>query len=75
LTLIPGVQRYDLKAWAEAEGITGGIEVKQVFYQSPPAVSQLYSPFIGSSVGGLGGVPAPVLLTHYYSNKVIEVAT
>lgn len=58
LTLIPGVQRYDLKAWAEAEGITGGIEVKQVFYQSPPAVSQLYSPFIGSSVGGLGGVPA-----------------
>jgi hypothetical protein len=58
LTLIPGVQRYDLKAWAESQGIVGGIEIKRVFYQPPPAVSQMYAPFLGTMAGGLGGVPA-----------------
>jgi|694.fasta_scaffold00057_109 hypothetical protein len=58
LTLIPGVQRYDLKAWAESQGIVGGIEIKRVFYQPPPAVSQMFAPFLGTMAGGLGGVPA-----------------
>ena len=58
LSLIPGVQRYDLKAWAESQGIVGGIEIKRVFYQAPPAVSQLFAPFLGTLAGGLGGVPA-----------------
>ena len=58
LTLTPGVQRYDLKAWAESQGIVGGIEIKRVFYQPPPAVSQMFAPFLGTMAGGLGGVPA-----------------
>jgi hypothetical protein len=60
LTLQPGVQDYDLAAWAEEQGITGGIEIKEVFYESPPAINQLYAPyFFGQSGGaGLGGVPA-----------------
>jgi hypothetical protein len=60
LSLIPGVQRYDLAAWAEEQGITGGIEIKNVWYQPPPAINQLYAPnFFGQSGGaGLGGVPA-----------------
>ena len=58
LTLTPGVQRYDLKAWAESQGIVGGIEIKRVFYQPPPAVSQMFAPFLGTLAGGLGGVPA-----------------
>jgi hypothetical protein len=58
LTLIPGQQTYDLTAWAEAEGIVGGIEIKNVWYQPPPAINQLYSPFMGTGPGGLGGVPA-----------------
>ena len=58
INLIPGIQRYDLKAWALAEGITGGIEIKRVFYQPPPAVSQMFAPFLGTMAGGLGGVPA-----------------
>ena len=57
LPLIPGQQRYDLAAWAEAEGIVGGIEIKNVYYQSPPAISQLYSPALLTGQGGLGGVP------------------
>ena len=59
LTLIPGVQRYDLADWAVSQSISGGIEIKNVFYQPPPAVSQMYAPMVGTGAGnGLGGVPA-----------------
>jgi len=58
LPLTAGQQRYDLKQWAIDEGITGGIEIKRVFYQPPPAINQLYSPMLGTGPGGLGGVPA-----------------
>jgi len=57
LSLIPGQQRYDLTKWAEDEGIVGGIEIKNVWYQAPPAVNQLYSPTLLAGQGGLGGVP------------------
>ena len=58
LLLNAGQQKYDLKQWAIDEGITGGIEIKRVFYQPPPAINQLYSPMLGTGPGGLGGVPA-----------------
>jgi hypothetical protein len=58
LTLVAGQQRYDLKQWAIDEGITGGIEIKRVYYEAPPAINQLYSPMLGTGPGGLGGVPA-----------------
>jgi hypothetical protein len=59
LDLIPGVQSYDLADWAISQSITGGIEIKEVFYESPPAISQLYSPYMSGQGGaGLGGVPA-----------------
>ena len=57
LTLIPGQQRYDLAAWADEEGIVGGIEIKNVWYQPPPAINQLYSTALMTGQGGLGGVP------------------
>jgi len=57
LPLIPGQQRYDLSKWAEDEGIVGGIEIKNVWYQPPPAINQLYSPTLLAGQGGLGGVP------------------
>jgi hypothetical protein len=57
LTLTPGKQRYDLKEWAEEQGIAGGIEIKNVWYQPPPAINQLYSPTLLAGQGGLGGVP------------------
>jgi hypothetical protein len=55
IPLIPGVQDYDLALWASSQNITGGIEIKNVFYQPPPAVNQLYNPI---AYGNLGGVPA-----------------
>jgi hypothetical protein len=57
LTLTPGVQDYDLSLWAKDQGIVGGIEIKNVFYQAPPAINQLYSTSLLTGQGGLGGVP------------------
>ena len=52
---IPGVQDYDLAEWAVSESITGGIEIKQVFFAPPPAVDELYAPYTALGAG-LGGV-------------------
>jgi hypothetical protein len=73
LELTPGVQDYDLSLWAVSQSITGGIEIKNVFYQAPPAVNQLYSPFLGTGPGGLGGVPAAGLygLSYGYTNYLM----
>lgn len=73
LTLVPGQQTYDLAAWALEQGISGGIEIKNVWYQPPPAVNQLYSPFLGTGPGGLGGVPAAGIygLGYGYTNYLM----
>ena len=74
LVLLPGVQDYDLAAWAEANGIVGGIEIKNVFYQPPPAISQMYAPMLGTGAGnGLGGVPAAGIygMGYGYSNYLM----
>ncbi|MFY7887206.1 MAG: hypothetical protein ACOVOV_20400, partial [Dolichospermum sp.] len=64
LALTPGVQTYDLADWAVSQSIVGGIEIKSVFYQSLPAVNQMYAPFGGFA--GLGGVPASGLYGGMY---------
>jgi hypothetical protein len=56
LALTPGQQTYDLKDWAVSQSISGGIEIKTVFYQDLPAINQMYAPFGGFA--GLGGLPA-----------------
>jgi hypothetical protein len=58
LALTPGVQEYDLAEWAASQSISGDIEIKNVFYQSIPAVNQMYAPYGLGAFGGLGGVPA-----------------
>jgi hypothetical protein len=58
LTLTPGIQEYDLTEWAVSQSISGSIEIKSVFYQSIPAVNQMYAPYGLGAFGGLGGVPA-----------------
>ena len=64
LALTASIQEYDLAAWATNNNITGGIEIKSVFYQNLPAVSQMYAPFGGFA--GLGGVPAAGLYGGMY---------
>jgi hypothetical protein len=69
LALTASIQQYDLKAWAIENNITGGIEIKNVFYQAPPAISQLYSPALLAGQGGLGGVPAAGLYGFGYGTS------
>lgn len=64
LTLVPGQQTYDMKEWAISQSISGGIEIKRVFYQDLPAINQMYAPFGGFA--GLGGVPAAGLYGGMY---------
>ena len=64
LTLTPGQQTYDMKNWAISQSISGGIEIKRVFYQDLPAINQMYAPFGGFA--GLGGVPAAGLYGGMY---------
>jgi len=74
LELYPGIQRYDLAAWAVSQSISGGIEIKNVFYQPPPAISQMYAPMVGTGAGnGLGGVPAAGVygMGYGYSNYLM----
>ena len=51
LNLQYGVQDYDLNAWATSESIEGRIEVKRIFYESPPAITRYFDPYAGTGVG------------------------
>jgi hypothetical protein len=55
-TTTASIQDYDFNTFALENNITGGIEIKRVFWQPPvPAVNQVYNLNLFS---GLGGVPA-----------------
>jgi len=51
IDVVEGQQSYDLKQWAIDEGITGGIEIKRLFYEAPPAISRYYDPYGGTGFG------------------------
>ena len=51
LDLTASIQEYDLDAWATAQGITGGIEIRKVFYEAPPAIMRYFDPYAGTGTG------------------------
>jgi hypothetical protein len=51
LSLKGGKQNYDLKQWAIDKGIEGGIEVRKIFYQAPPAIMRYFDPYAGTGTG------------------------
>jgi len=51
IALTPGVQNYDMKSWAEAQGIQGRIEIKRVFYEASPAITRYFDPYAGTGTG------------------------
>ena len=44
-------QNYDLNQWASDQGITGGIEIRKVFYEAPPAIQRFFDPYAGTGTG------------------------
>ena len=56
VVLTSSIQDYDLSQWATSQNITGGIEIKKVFYEGTPAINQLYSPWAGLGPGTTAAV-------------------
>jgi hypothetical protein len=54
--LTSSVQDYDLGQWAISNNVTGGIEIKKVFYEQIPAINELYSPWAGLGPGATSAV-------------------
>jgi hypothetical protein len=50
-TLKNHVQDYDVAADLRAQGITGSIEIKKIFYESPPAIVRYFDPYAGTGTG------------------------
>ncbi|MDA9112017.1 hypothetical protein N9J42_00890 [bacterium] len=44
-------QNYDLDAWAIEQGIEGGIEIRKIFYEAPPAIMRYFDPYAGTGTG------------------------
>ena len=51
LPISASVQEYDLDAWATNQNITGSIEIRRVFYESPPAILRYFDPYAGTGTG------------------------
>jgi hypothetical protein len=51
ITVNKNQQTYNLNEWADDQGITGGIEVRKVFYQAPPAILRYFDPYAGTGTG------------------------
>jgi len=51
LKLEPNKQNYDLTQWAIDNNIEGGIEIKRIYYEAPPAINRYFDPYVGSGTG------------------------
>ena len=52
-TLTEGVQDYNIETSLSSSGIdiTKGIEIKQIFYEAPPAIVRYFDPYAGTGTG------------------------
>ena len=51
LDLIADQQNYDLNQWAVDNNIEGGIEIRRIFYEAPPAIVRYFDPYAGTGTG------------------------
>jgi hypothetical protein len=51
LDLIGNQQDYDLNKWAVDNNIEGGIEIRRIFYEAPPAIVRYFDPYAGTGTG------------------------
>lgn len=55
VVLTGSIQDYDLEEWAASQSISGSdLEIKRIFYQSPPAIDRFYDPYGGTGTGMIG---------------------
>lgn len=51
IDVVQGTQNYDLGQWKTDNNITGSIEIRKIFYQSPPAILRYFDPYAGTGTG------------------------
>jgi len=51
IDLIPDQQNYDMNTWAISQSISGGIEIKRIYYEAPPAITRYFDPYAGTGTG------------------------
>jgi hypothetical protein len=54
IPLTPGKQEYDMNEWAISQSISGGIEIKRIYYEAPPAIMRYFDPYAGTGTGMMG---------------------
>ena len=76
-------QDYDLGKWATDQGITGSIELTRLFYESSPAVTRFFDPYVGTGFGtinmfdsfGFGGMSPAInflMMPLNYDMQIIQ---
>jgi hypothetical protein len=51
IRLQAGKQEYDMNQWAIDNGIQGRIEIKRIYYETPPAIMRYFDPYAGTGTG------------------------
>jgi hypothetical protein len=51
IDLFPDQQNYDMNAWAISQSISGGIEIRRIYYEAPPAITRYFDPYAGTGTG------------------------
>jgi hypothetical protein len=51
LDVVANQQDYDLDQWAIDNNIEGGIEIRRIFYEAPPAILRYFDPYAGTGTG------------------------
>ncbi len=54
IRLEAGKQEYDMNEWAISQSISGGIEIKRIYYEAPPAIMRYFDPYAGTGTGMMG---------------------
>ena len=51
IQLEAGKQEYNMNEWAISQSISGGIEIKRIYYEAPPAIMRYFDPYAGTGTG------------------------
>jgi hypothetical protein len=51
LDITSSVQNYNLDQWAIDNNIDGGIEIRRIYYEAPPAIQRYFDPYAGTGTG------------------------
>ena len=54
IQLNAGQQEYAMNEWAISQSISGGIEIKRIYYEAPPAIMRYFDPYAGTGTGMMG---------------------